>query len=65
MNSTATCTASDKPANKADTRSSGLACPKCGCRHLPVVYTRPRDNGILRARQCRHCGKRIITRERI
>lgn len=43
----------------------GLICPKCGCRHLPVVYTRPRAGHILRMRECRHCGKRIPTRERV
>ena len=43
----------------------GLVCPKCGCRHLLVVYTRPQAGGILRVRSCRHCGKRIVTRERM
>ena len=43
----------------------GLACIRCGCRHLPVVYTRPKAGHILRLRECRHCGRRIITRERV
>ena len=47
------------------TPDRGLSCPRCGCRHLPVVYTRPRENCIVRARDCRNCGKRIITRERL
>lgn len=47
-----------------DPERRGLICPRCGCRHLPVVYTRPKVGGILRVRQCRHCGKRISTRER-
>jgi hypothetical protein len=42
----------------------GLACSKCGCQHLLVVYTRPREGCILRVRSCRHCGRRIVTRER-
>jgi transcriptional regulator NrdR family protein len=43
----------------------GLVCPKCGCRHFAVVYTRPRVGYIMRVRSCRHCGKRVVTRERI
>ena len=43
----------------------GLVCPKCGCRHLIVVYTRPRVRQILRVRACRHCGRRLVTRERL
>ena len=42
----------------------GLGCPRCGCHHLPVVYTRQRHGYILRLRECRHCGKRIRTQER-
>lgn len=41
----------------------GLACPKCGCRHLDVVYTRARPGCIVRLRECRYCGRRIPTRE--
>lgn len=46
----------------------GIACPRCGCRHLLVVYTRHRTVGrrglTIRCRECRHCGRRIITHER-
>ena len=41
----------------------GLECRACGCRHFEVLYTRPRPGGIMRVRQCRHCGRRMITRE--
>ena len=41
----------------------GLECRACGCRHFEVLYTRPRPGGIRRVRQCRHCGKRLMTRE--
>lgn len=42
----------------------GLACPRCGCRHLFVVYTRPADaRRIMRRRECRHCGRRVVTYE--
>ena len=43
----------------------GLACPACGYRHLPVWYTRQKPGHVLRVRVCRHCGKRIPTRERL
>lgn len=43
----------------------GLECPKCGCRHFYVIYTRPRADHILRRKECRHCGWRVLTRERI
>ena len=44
----------------------GLVCPKCECRHFRVVYTRATPRGrIIRRRECRHCGRRITTSERI
>jgi len=43
----------------------GLECPSCGCRHLPVIYTRRTSKRrIMRRRECRYCGKRITTYER-
>jgi transcriptional regulator NrdR family protein len=42
----------------------GLRCPKCGCGHFRVLYTRPAwGNRLLRRRECRHCGRRITTYE--
>ena len=42
----------------------GLECPRCGCRHLRVLYTRAATGGrILRRRECRHCGRRMTTYE--
>jgi hypothetical protein len=41
----------------------GLECRGCGCHHFEVLYTRPRLGGIMRVRQCRYCGKRLVTRE--
>jgi len=46
-------------------RKTGLECPRCGCRDLRAYYTRPRGDHILRKRICRHCGREVITRERI
>jgi DNA-directed RNA polymerase subunit RPC12/RpoP len=45
--------------------SVGLECPTCGCRHFETVETRPRPGIILRRKQCRHCGHRVTTRERV
>ena len=43
----------------------GLECPKCGCRHFRVIYTRPRKGHIVRLKECRYCGRRVLTREQI
>ena len=44
----------------------GLECPRCGCRHFRVIYTRAAWGGrIVRRRECRHCGRRVTTSERI
>ena len=43
----------------------GLECPRCGCRHFHVLYTRAAIGGrILRRRECRHCGRRLTTYEK-
>ena len=42
----------------------GLECPNCGCKHLPVYYTRHRPGYVMRVRRCRHCGRRMLTKER-
>jgi hypothetical protein len=42
----------------------GLDCPRCGCKHFHVLYTRAVLGGrIRRRRECRHCGRRITTHE--
>ena len=43
----------------------GLECPNCGCRHFYVVYTRPREKKIIRRKECRHCGRRMTTAEKM
>ena len=54
------------PADEQEEEAYGLSCAKCGCQHLPVYYTRPRRGGyIVRVRQCRHCGERLTTREKV
>ena len=42
---------------------SGVVCRTCGCRDLPVYYTRRRNGRIIRVRECRNCGRRMMTRE--
>lgn len=53
-----------KPATEPED-GAGLECTRCGCRHFLVVYTRPGDKCIKRVRSCRHCGRRVVTRERM
>jgi len=54
------------PKQEAARASRGLDCPRCGCRHFRVIYTRAAWGGrIVRRRECRHCGRRITTSERI
>ena len=49
---------------KRDETRRGIECPKCGCRHSHVVYTRRGPARVLRRRECRNCGRRITTCER-
>ena len=60
---TGTLTARQGDAAESPAERRGLECRACGCRHFEVLYTRPRPGGIMRVRQCRHCGKRLMTRE--
>lgn len=47
-----------------DGQKAGLVCRACGCQHFRVVYLKRMPNGVVRRlRECRHCGKRITTRE--
>ena len=54
------------PLDINDPDEPGLECQGCGCRHFNVLHTRRRPNGvILRRRECRHCGRRITTVEKV
>lgn len=53
-----------RPPNPEDP-PKGPSCPDCGCAHLPVLYTRHRGGRTVRVRECRNCGRRIHTTERI
>lgn len=55
----------DVPSRKP-AEQRGLQCPKCGSGRWRVVYTRPRPGGrLVRRRECRNCGKAVITTERV
>ena len=53
----------------------GIACPRCGCRHLLAGYpkefawfirkTERRPGYIRRRRVCRNCGAVVYTREAV
>lgn len=45
--------------------ASGMACPKCGCRHLLRYADEDFPTSRRRYRKCRNCGHRVITDERI
>lgn len=54
------------PSAQAQAEPRGLVCPRCGYRHFQVIYTRPAWGGrILRRRECRSCGQRTLTSERV
>ncbi len=42
----------------------GIVCRECGCRDWRVNYTRQGNGEVRRQKICRHCGKRMMTRER-
>jgi len=47
-----------------DETPKGVTCPRCGCAELHVVTTRRTPGQIIRYRQCRYCGRRMVTYER-
>jgi transcriptional regulator NrdR family protein len=50
--------------SKVDTKR-GLVCSECGHETLEVVYTRKRDEKIVRLRRCPRCQTRHLTSERL
>jgi len=48
-----------------DHQSPSIACPKCGSRRLPVLYTRHRPKRIVRIRRCHDCRQRVVTYEEV
>lgn len=45
--------------------SAGIECPKCGCRDWRVYKSGPKGSVVRRRRECRHCGHRLATIEKI
>lgn len=57
---------SQAPMTRQEDSDYGLRCPTCGCAHWRVIYTRRRSGGrLVRRRECRHCGKTVITTEKL
>ena len=56
-----------KPTNQSQPDDDrGLACPECRCRHFFVVYVRrAKHQRVMRRRECRNCGRRITTYEKV
>lgn len=51
---------------RANENDTGLVCRTCGCRHFLTVRTQPGvGDRIVRIRECRCCGRRTRTVERI
>lgn len=44
----------------------GIECRGCGCKHFLTLSTRKTFGGrIIRRRECRYCGRRLTTNERV
>jgi len=55
----------DRNASESDT-PVGIICPRCGCRHMLAIPPTPRPKQTkIRYRECRNCGKRILTKETV
>ena len=42
-----------------------IICPKCGCAHFRVAWVRYRRRGKVRALNCRACGRRVTSVEKL
>jgi len=43
----------------------GIKCPRCECRDLRVTKVWHKGTITVRRRECRHCGFRMTTNERL
>lgn len=57
--------ADGSPVHDSRAKLQSLECPRCGCRHMYVVYTRSTPGRIVRIRECRHCKRRLRTHEQV
>lgn len=46
-------------------RRWGIGCPQCGCCHWYTLKTSHVGTHVKRLKQCRHCGHKVVTRERM
>jgi len=51
------------PAGLTPEQLRGIRCRACGCADLRVSYTAQGRGYKTRIRFCRHCGRRVVTRE--
>ena len=54
-----------KEPSEQESQPRGLICPKCHCRQFYLVKITHAIGYVRRRRECRHCGHRITTSERI
>ena len=47
------------------TQHVGLVCRHCVCRHFHALYTRRRNDEVVRLKRCRNCDRAITTREKM
>ena len=43
----------------------GIECRGCGCRQFYVVFVRHFAGCVRRTRECRNCGRRLVTKEEV
>lgn len=48
-----------------DRRKLGVRCPKCWSTRFRVIFTRHRPGSTVRVKECKACGHRVRTRERM
>lgn len=58
-------TAAPPPPADTPAPAAGVRCPACGSRKLRAVFTRHQARGTVRVRECKACGRRFRTVERV
>jgi DNA-directed RNA polymerase subunit RPC12/RpoP len=54
---------SDTARSDDNTEVQGIECPRCGCGHFSTGWVRHKNKMVVRRRDCRHCGKKVMTYE--
>lgn len=55
----------EKPGFTMGQSDLGVKCPECNCADMRVYRTIRHQDRIVRVRVCRHCGRRVVTYERL